>query len=160
MTKDEAPPTLVPTSGVRFEDQVRVVRAYVILSNNGTEPVHLKEVKGITRLARSQISGLNSYMVQLGLLEHVSRGHYKPTTAAVNLCSSAPGEEDFSQVTAVLEGSALFSLVQQYLRVHGGGSSPGLIEYIMEKAGTEETYRVQSAVEWLIRSGLVERGQD
>ncbi|MFW9800259.1 MAG: hypothetical protein ACFFD9_07480, partial [Candidatus Thorarchaeota archaeon] len=84
MTNDEASPTLVPTSGVRFEDQVRVVRAYVVLSNNGTVPVHLKEVKGITRLARSQISGLNSFMVMLGLLEHVSRGHYKPTTAAVN----------------------------------------------------------------------------
>ncbi|MFX0045540.1 MAG: hypothetical protein ACFE8Z_06805, partial [Candidatus Hermodarchaeota archaeon] len=80
--------------------------------------------------------------------------------AAVNLCSSNPGDEDFSQVTTVLENSALFSLVQQYLRVHGGGSSSGLIEYIMEKAGTEENYRVQSAVEWLIRAGLVERGQE
>ncbi len=160
MTNDEASPTLVPTSGVRFQDQIRVVRAYVVLSNNGNEPVHLKEVKGITRLARSQISGLNSFMVMLGLLEHVSRGHYKPTTASVNLCSSDPGEEDFGQITTVLERSALFSFVEQYLRVHGGGSCQGLIEYIMEKAGTEETYRVQSAVEWLIRSGLVERGQD
>ena len=157
MTEEETSQTLVPTSGVSFDNQVRIVRAYVVLSDNGTNPVHYKEVMRITRLGRTQISGVNSFLVMLGLLEKTSRGYYKPTAAAVSFCDCNPGAEDFEGLSPTLGNSMLFTHVEQYLKVHGGGSSTSLAEYIMERAETDQIFRVQSALEWLIRSGIIER---
>ena len=156
MSATEISRTLVPTSGVSFEDQVRVVRAYVVLSDNGKTPVHYKDVMRIAQLGRSQISGVNSFLVTLGLLENTSRGDYKPTEAAVSLCNCEPDNEDFNTIASELERSLLFTYVDRYVRIHGGGMGQGLMEYIMGEAKTRERNRVSSALEWFIRAGLIE----
>ncbi|MFW9787159.1 MAG: hypothetical protein ACFFE2_15810 [Candidatus Thorarchaeota archaeon] len=156
MSEDDISRPLVPTSGVSFDDQVRIIRAYVVLSENGKNPVHYKDVMRITRLGRTQISGVNSFMVMLGLLVNTSRGNYSPTEAAIDFSNCDPGDENFTQIASILEKSLLFRNVNRYLRIHGGGMSQGLVEFIMEEAGTKEESRVSSALEWFSRSGLIQ----
>ncbi|MHA2135739.1 MAG: hypothetical protein ACW99J_17930 [Candidatus Thorarchaeota archaeon] len=156
MSKRENQRTLVPTSGVSFEDQVRIVRAYVVLSDNGSVPVHYKEVMRITRLGRTQISGVNSFVVMLGLLENTSRGNYLPTKVAIDLCNCNPGSEDFTLINTSLQQSDLYTYVDRYLKIHGGGMDQELLEYIGDESETKEHSRISSALEWFIRAGLIE----
>lgn len=57
--------TLVPTSSMSFEKQVLILRAYVVLTNKGTTPVHYKKVMRGTRLGRSQISSGPPFLLKL-----------------------------------------------------------------------------------------------
>ena len=66
-----------------FDKQVLILRAYVVLSNMGKQPVHYKRVMTITNLARTQVSGVNAFFVGLGFLEIVEKGTYLPAKEVV-----------------------------------------------------------------------------
>ena len=151
--------TLVPTAGVKFEDQMKVVRAYVVLENDEQRLVHYKDVMKITRLARTQISGLNSFLVMLGLLTHESRGNYSPTDAARILCAQV-GEAAFLEIRTTIADSPLARRVRAYFLVHGSNSREELIEFLLDEANSKEPARADTAVEWLVRSGFLAESDD
>lgn len=152
--------TIIPTSGVKFTDQVKSIRAYVVIASRDNNPVHYKGVMQITRLGRTQISGLNSFFVMLGLLEPSKKGYYIPTEAALTLCQNLPGEEEFSSIRDVLEKSYLSRTVREYFLVHGRSDRDSLIAFLLDQAGSKEASRASTAIDWLESVGLVKMRDD
>jgi hypothetical protein len=152
----EEKPVLVPTSSMSFERQVLILRAYVVLTNKGTTPVHYKKVMRSTRLARSQISGVNSFFVSLGFLERVDEGTYIPKQAVVDFFSSKPGQEDYSNLVPALEKSPLFQFVRNLVLIHGTLSHDELIEHLLEESGEKTVSRAKRSLQWLEKTKLIE----
>jgi len=151
--------TLVPTAGVKFEDQVKVLRAYAVLGAKRDDGAHYKEVMRVTRLARTQISGLNSFLVMLGLLSSPKRGQYKPTGAVTTFSSKSPGEEDFTMLREEISHSPLFRITEQFFLIHGSGPRGDFVSYLMEEAASKEPARADSAIEWLVRVDLLRQDE-
>ncbi len=154
MTEERA--TLVPTSSMSFEKQVLILRAYVILTSKGTAPVHYRRVMRSTRLARTQISGVNSFFASIGFLERVDEGTYIPTQAVVDFFGIKPSQEDYSKLVPALEKSPLFQLVKDLVLIHGTLSHDELIEHLLEESGGKTVSRVKRALQWLEKTKLIE----
>ncbi|MHA2005639.1 MAG: hypothetical protein ACW960_16375, partial [Candidatus Thorarchaeota archaeon] len=147
--------TLVPTSSMDFEKQVLILRSFVVLTDMGKNPVHYKRVVSMTRTARSQISGTNSFFVGLGFLKRVDKGTYLPAKELVEFFSKTPGEEDFLVLRPLLEKSALFATVKNLMLVHGEATEKETIEYVLRESGEKTESRARRALDWLEKAGLV-----
>lgn len=147
--------TLVPTSGMSFEHQVKILRTYLVLSKMGEVPVHFKKVMRMTESARSQISGVNSFFEGLGFLERVETGTYKPTSEILGFYSNTPGEENFKELSSSLEKSELFQFVKDAVMIHGDPSLETLLSLLLKESRTQTKSRARRAIQWLASSGLI-----
>jgi len=157
---DEEKATLVPTSSMNFEKQVLILRAYVVLTKMGVEPVHYKRVMTATRLARSQISGVNSFFLGLGFLRKVDKGTYLPAEAVVRFYSDRHGDEDYSALKQTLVNSALHERVKGMVLIHGGATEQELVDYLLEESGEKTRSRARRALDWLERTNLIMIDED
>ena len=94
---------MIPTQGVSNEKQRLILRAYVSLTKRGLEPIHYLEVVKRGRLGRTQVCGVNSFFVGLGLLEEVDKGTYLPTKAALDFLGDDLGEKNYNAIASVLK---------------------------------------------------------
>ena len=152
--------SLIPNSDVKFDDQIKVLRAYVVLFNKSSEDIHYKDVMKITRLNRTQVSGLHSFLVMLGLLEFSKRGYYIPTESVRKMCAGLPGTEDFAEIKSSVSESPLFKKVRDFFLVHGDSPKQDLTEFILDESGGTISSRVENAIEWLIRTRILEENED
>ncbi len=159
MTEEEKP-TLVPTSSMKFEKHVLILRAYVVLTDNGKSPVHYKTVMKMTRLARTQISGTNAFFVGLGLLRKVDEGIYNPVDQSVLFIGEKPGDEDFSVLKPVLQYSALYRFIKGLIRIHGTVTVDDAVSFLLEESGEKSPERAKRALEWLEKCGLMSTVDD
>ncbi|MHA1246802.1 MAG: hypothetical protein ACTSPE_05700 [Candidatus Thorarchaeota archaeon] len=148
--------TIVPTSSMSFEKQVLVLRAYVVLSNMGRDSVHYKKVVRITKMARTQVSGVNAFFVTQGFLKPSGRGLYLPTQETVEFYSSQPGRETYSALTSILRESPLFNLVRGAVLIHGHATVDEIIDLLLTESGEKTRSRAKRALQWLERCGLIE----
>ncbi|MFW9803812.1 MAG: hypothetical protein ACFFFC_14215 [Candidatus Thorarchaeota archaeon] len=153
MTKDK--PTLVPTSSMNFEKQVRILRAYVVLTNYGKAPVHYIQVVRSSRVARTQVSGVNSFFVTLGFLEEVEQGIYLPKKEVVDFFNETPGEENFGTLSPLLKESPLYNFIKNLILIHGIVTYEQGIEHLLEESGEKTVSRAKRSLDWLQRSGLI-----
>lgn len=114
----------------------------------------------ITRLNRTQVSGLNSFLVMLGLLESSKRGYFIPTESARKMCAGSPRSEDFTEIKSPVLESALFRRVDDFFLVHGNSPKQDLIEFVLEESGGTISSRAENAIEWLIKSGTLTENDD
>lgn len=147
--------TLVPTSSMSFEKQIRVLKAYIVLSNRGIEPLHYKQVLRFTRLARTQISGVNAFFVSLGFLKRVERGTYIPTDAFLQSQPFAHGRVQLESLQPIVRDSPLYSFVRGVLMIHGEVQVDGLVALLLEESGESTKSRAKRALEWLERTKLI-----
>lgn len=147
--------TLVPTSSMDFDKQVLILRAYVVLSNMGKQPVHYKRVMTITNLARTQVSGVNAFFVGLGFLEIVEKGTYLPAKEVVKFYNETPGEEDYTSLQPVLMSSQLYDKIRSLILIHGKTTEDDLITYLLEESGETTRSRAKRALDWLECTGLI-----
>lgn len=152
---EDSEATLVPTSGVAFKDQILVLRAYVVLSDFGNKPVHYKEIMEATGLARTQISGLNSFFSTLNFLEPEERAKYKPTEAVIRFFDPLLGREHFEELTPAIENSLLFSTIQNHILIHGEQTWEELVDFLLRKTHTTVSSRAERALEWLTLSNAL-----
>jgi hypothetical protein len=137
-----------------FETQIRILRAYAVLGK-GEKPVHYKQVMRAARVARTQVAGVDSFFVGLGLLQSVSRGMYTATKQAIDFLGKGPGEEDFSKLSSLLIESELFRFVQNLFLIHGSLSRAQFINHLLEESGEKTPSRAERALEWLERAELI-----
>ena len=159
MTEEEKV-TLVPTSSMDLDKQVLILRAYVVLTKMGTQPVHYKRVVSMTRVARSQASGVNAFFIGLGFLKRVDKGTYMPAKELIEFYSETPGEENFLALTSLLRQSTLFDTVENLLLVHGQATEKEVIDYLLEESGEKTESRARRALDWLEKARLIKIGAD
>ena len=148
--------TIVPTSGMSFENQVLILRAYVILSEKGLKPIHYRKVMSATRLARTQISGVNEFFIGLGLLKRVEIGTYLPSEELVQFYSKDVGNEDYEKLRKPIRDSTLFRSVKGFILIHGFATENEIIDYLLEESGETTKSRAKRSLEWLERTQLIE----
>jgi len=151
--------TWIPTSSVSFEDQVRVLRSYVDLSNNGKKGIQYMQVMNQTHLARTQVSGVNGFFMSLGFLEMTKRGHYTPSEAAVEFVRMHDKANPFEALTDALSKSRLFEEIKsKYVLARVESiSHDALVSLVLKLANSTEKFRAESALEWFFRAGLLTR---
>lgn len=152
--------TIVPTSGMSFDRQIMILRAYVVLSDFGRSPVQYLRVVNTLNIARSQVSGVNSFFVGLGLLNQVEDGLYLPTACTLEFYSQMPGTEDFSKIKRCIESSELFQIVRNFILIHGSASETTILSEVLRASGTSTNARARRAIEWLARCELIEINDD
>ncbi|MBN2229045.1 MAG: hypothetical protein JW779_05580 [Candidatus Thorarchaeota archaeon] len=157
---EDRPPTLVPTSSMSFEKQILILRAYVVLTNDGTEPVHYKVVMNRTGLARTQIAGTNAFFVSLGLLRHASKGTYLPPPETVQFIGEKPGNEDYSTIRTTLEKSPLFDFIRELIRIHGEVTIDDAISFLLTESGEKTRSRAERSIQWLEKCGILEVSEE
>ncbi len=152
--------TLVPTSSMSFDKHILILRAYVVLSNNGIDVVHYKMVMRRTGLARTQISGVNSFFVSLGVLKKKAKGEYMPAEAVVHFVGNRPGNEVFFKLVSIVASSPLYNFVEGLLRIHGKVTKEDAIGYLLKESGEKTVSRAERALDWLEKVGLIVLSQD
>jgi hypothetical protein len=59
----------IPTFRVGFSKQLDALRAYAVLSDNGTKPVHYGRVADIIKVHEANVSSMNPFFLEAGLIE-------------------------------------------------------------------------------------------
>lgn len=72
----------LPTFRVGFPKQLDALRAYALLSDNGTKPVHYGRVADIIKVHEANVSSMNPFFLESGFLEKSGAG-YMPTPAVL-----------------------------------------------------------------------------
>jgi hypothetical protein len=145
---------------MNFEKQKLIMRAYVVLSNRGKEPVHHLQVRNRTGVARSQVGGVNSFFVGLGFLTEIKRGLYLPTACAVDFFGDDIRHEDFNKLLPCLRESKLFHFIKEQILIHESLGYAQLIKDLLKESDTSEESRVKRALEWLTTAKVIRITQD
>jgi len=143
-----------------FEKQVLILRAYVVYSEKGLNPVHYRTVVSATRVARTQVSGVNAFFTGLGFIRRTGKGTYVPTAECVRFYSDEPGKEDYNYLREPVERSELYSRVRNFVQVHGSTTEKQIVNYLLDLSGETTPSRARRALEWLVRTNLVRIGDE
>lgn len=73
----------LPTFRVGFSKQMDALRAYAHLSENGTKPVHYTRVAEIIKIHEANVSSMNPFFLENGLILKASNGHL-PSSAVLD----------------------------------------------------------------------------
>src|SRR5689334_7260683 len=65
----------LPTFRVGFPKQLDALRAYAVLSEGGTKPVHYRRVGDIIKVHEANVSSMNPFLLENGFLDK----NYTPT---------------------------------------------------------------------------------
>ena len=109
----------------------------------------------ITKLARTQISGVNSFFVGLGFLNSIEKGTYLPAKEVIEFYTEKPGDENYSSLQPVVRTSSLYEKIRSLILVHGKATETGLIDYLLEESGETTKSRAKRALDWLEHTGLL-----
>jgi hypothetical protein len=148
--------TIIPTQGVSNEKQRLILRAYASLTNRGTEPIHYLEIVKRGRLGRTQVCGVNSFFVNLGLLKEVDKGKYLPTKATLEFLGDDFNKQNYEALNSVLKSSRLYDFVQGQIAIHGSIIYDDLVQDLLKEAQSSESYRAKRALDWLLFANLIE----
>ena len=152
--------TMIPTQGVSNEKQRLILRAYALLTKKGISPIHYLEVVKRGRLGRTQVCGVNSFFVGLGLLEEVDKGTYLPTKAALDFLGDDLNEQNYSAIASVLKTSCLYDFVQGQIAIHENITYTDLVEDLLKESQSKEAYRAKRALDWLLFASLIESNEE
>lgn len=77
----------LPSKRISFETQLDLIKAYVVVSKDGKEPVNYNSFKSLVDLHPTVISSNNEFFENIGLIKEVKgkRGNYLPTEEAIKL---------------------------------------------------------------------------
>jgi len=147
----------MPTAAIALEDQVKILRSYVALSKEGQLEVHYMKVVDDTKLARTQISGVNAFFVSLGFLSSTKRGYYSPTSSIIQFVSTKPPTNPFPFLADTLRNSRLWDMITNKFVVSQQQKveKNDIVRIILRLTSSNEKYRAESALEWFFRSNLL-----
>lgn len=148
--------SLIPTQGVSNEKQRLILRAYASLTKKGTEPIHYLEVVKRGRLGRTQVCGVNSFFVELGLLKEVEKGTYLPTKATLDFLGDDLNDHNYDMINPVLRTSCLYDFIQGQIAIHGDITYDDLVGDLLKESHSSEVYRAKRALDWLLFANLIE----
>ncbi|MCC8983085.1 hypothetical protein [Bradyrhizobium acaciae] len=73
----------LPTFRVGFAKQMDALRAYAILSDNGTKAVHYSRIAEVIKVHEANVSSMNPFFLEIGLIAKAANG-YVPTPAVLD----------------------------------------------------------------------------
>lgn len=73
----------LPTFRVGFQKQMDALKAYAVLSENGTKPVHYTRISEMIKIHEANVSSMNPFFLEIGLILKASNG-YLPSAAVLD----------------------------------------------------------------------------
>ena len=93
VTKGPAAREPLPSSGISFERQLKMLRAYVNASDGGAKPVSLDRIAAVTQVSRFTVSSCNRFFDASNFVSREKNG-YKPTEGLVSFVKQLPWNEE------------------------------------------------------------------
>jgi len=92
-TKGLAAREVLPSTGLSFESQLKILRAYVTASEGGTKVVTLERIAAITQFSRFTVSSCNAFFAASNFIDREKNG-YRPTEGLVSFIRQQPWNEE------------------------------------------------------------------
>lgn len=73
----------LPTFRVGFQKQMEALKAYAILSENGSKPVHYTRIAEVIKVHEANVSSMNPFFLEIGLVIKAHNG-YLPSGAVLD----------------------------------------------------------------------------
>ena len=83
----------IPSSGIAFEGQLKLLRAYVNASEGGEKAVSLDRLAGLTRISKFSISSCNNFFHASNFINRERNG-YKPSEGLLSFVKQLPWNEE------------------------------------------------------------------
>ena len=83
----------LPSSGISFDGQLKMLRAYVNASEGGAKPVSLDRLAGVTRVSRFTASSCNRFFEASNFIVRGKTG-FKPTEGLISFVKQLPWNEE------------------------------------------------------------------
>lgn len=83
----------LPSSGISFEGQLKMLRAYVNASDGGAKPVSLDRLSAVTQVSRYTVSSCNRFFDASKFIIKEKNG-YRPTEGLISFVKQLPWNEE------------------------------------------------------------------
>jgi hypothetical protein len=148
----------LPTDRMKFDAQVKALRAIVIESGNGQRPVTPKDMAPHIGVVEATAGLNNSFFMAAGLITRVRKGSYKPTQAAIEFNREAGFDMRAAKrhLAEPLRKTWFYEAVCERLEL-GDNTDKGVIRLLAAKAGASMDHlpKLASLLDWLAYAGLI-----
>ena len=152
----------LPTDRLKFELQVRALRALALESQNGARAVGAPELANRIGVADSTAPLNNAFFAEAGLAIKAGRGLFKPTQATLDFERDA-GFEDIEtaarkHLAGPLSRAWFFGEIKSQISM-GDAAESRIMSVLTNAAGASSVHRVKliSLLDWLALAGLITR---
>jgi len=153
----------LPDNRASFENHLHIIKAYVIVSKEGKEPVNYTSFKTLVDVNPQIVSGNNKFFVDIGIVKTAEgeRGKYIPTKATIKLYNALKWnkeDEIKSLLTGILSTSWFWDITKQLLDVKGTVIREKLREKLGYESGADPKKHNSSLnviIEYLLFAGLI-----
>lgn len=127
----------LPHPNAKFDQQLKMIKVYVIASNKGQKPVKTTDLTNMIDFSIGYVSGSNKFLEEIGLLERRGLGLYVPTQTAIDFYNSIEWRDDNKAkdiLRNLIEKSWIWETTKQHLLINNGKSS---IEDLIRRLGSD-----------------------
>lgn len=122
----------LPDTRSSFETQLDIIKAYVVTSNIGKEPVGYKELESSVKIEPTTVSGCNKFFQHLGIIEMSEKtGKYLPTALSIELYNGLKwknAELTKSVIRKIVDKSWFWNTTRQFLEVNESANRSELVQ--------------------------------
>ncbi|MCZ7399152.1 MAG: hypothetical protein O8C62_05630 [Candidatus Methanoperedens sp.] len=127
----------LPDKGSSIETHIKIIKAYVIVTNEGKKAVSYKDFKDLVDFYYGSVSSNNKFLKEFGLIAYVSHGMYVPTKYAIDFQRFKTwGQEDkaLDILRELVKASWFWQVAKQVLLIREDGADE---REILNKLGSE-----------------------
>lgn len=149
----------LPTFRVGFQKQMDALRAYAMLSDNGTKPVHYTRIAEIIKVHEANVSSMNPFFLETGLIVKASNGYLPaPQVLDYNRAYSWNQETAASQLRQLI-GDSWFGIEIGQRLAFRPMSEDAALEVLAAKcnAGPEAKPQLRILLDFCQMAGIIER---
>jgi hypothetical protein len=149
----------LPTFRVGFQKQMDALRAYAMLSDNGTKPVHYTRIAEIIKVHEANVSSMNPFFVEAGLIVKASNGYLPvPQVLDYNRAYSWNQETAASQLRQLI-GDSWFGIEIGQRLAFRPMSEDAALEVLAAKcnAGPEAKPQLRILLDFCQAAGIIDR---
>jgi hypothetical protein len=149
----------LPTFRVGFLKQLDALRAYAVLSDNGTKPVHYTKVSDIIKVHEANVSSMNPFFLDNGFIYKAGHGYVPvPAVLEYNRAHSWKPETAAQKLQLLVANSWFGTALIQRLQFRSM-SEEAAIEVLASEchAGPEAKPQLRMLLEYCEASGIIER---
>lgn len=153
----------LPDSQTSFEKHLDIIKAYVVASKEGKEPVSYRDFKTLVDLQPTRVSGNNKFLENIGLIRKVEgeRGKYLPEDVTIRLYNALKWnkEEEIRSILRELLLSLWFwDFTKQLLDHKGTRTRTELRDKLGYESGADpkkHNSALNVLIDYLIYAGLI-----
>jgi len=154
----------LPNPDLSFDRHWEILKAYVVASKEGNNPVSYKDFGKLT-VAPTTISGNNKFFEHIGFISKVkgARGKYLPTQEAIDLCNDRDWNKEAnvkSRLTKLLNKTWFGQSVKDLLTIKKKINEDELLEHLGYESKADPKKRMSSLkiiIEYLKYSEIIKQ---